>query len=383
MDENFVIDENEYSTESHEGINIFALIRTLWDGRKTVLITFGIFIAMGILAALTMKRTYSVTTVMVPQMGSSSKSSGLGGLAALAGFDLSSSSNSSELSPLSYPKIVNSAPFRLELMHTPLHYEKCDTMISLFDYTQAGLDSPSLFSLIGKYTIGLPGIIMRAIRGEEPQQTIILDSTSNDSPKPLVVSNAEQEMMMKMSNIITFSIDKNEGFLTLTVQGIEPLQTAELAMKAQQLLQEEITRFRVEKSQGELDYIQARYDEIKQEHDRYEVMLASVTDRSQYVTTSSAGIERARIQAKYNVTNTIYNELAKQLEQSKMQVKKDTPVFAILQPVTVPTKPSNSRVITIIIWAFIGLVVGCGIVLVKKYLPKLKGKSTETTTEEE
>ena len=55
-----------------------------------------------------------------------------------------------------------------------------------------------------------------------------------------------------------------------------------------------------------------------------------------------------------------------------MQLKKETPVFAVVQPVTVPLKPSNSRARTLFIWTFFGIVLGCGIVLVKGYLPKIK-----------
>ena len=55
-----------------------------------------------------------------------------------------------------------------------------------------------------------------------------------------------------------------------------------------------------------------------------------------------------------------------------MKVKKDTPVLTVVQPVTVPTKPANSRAKTLIVWTFLGIVLGCGIVLGKEYWPKVK-----------
>ncbi len=359
--------------EEEKGLDMMAMVRQLWAGRKTIFITLGIFFALGLVAAITMKRTYSVQTVMVPQMGND-KSSGLGGLAALAGFDLGMTQNSGELSPLSYPQIVSSVPFRLEMMHTPLHYEKCDTMISMFDYALAGYDKPSVFSYILKYTIGLPGVILSSI-SSKPKEIAIPGSgetQANNEPKPVVVSLDEQKMLEMMGQVISLDVDKKEGFITLKVNGSEPVQTAELAIKAQKLLQEEVTRFRVEKSQSELEYIQARYDEAKEESDRYQAALAGTTDRFQNVITTSANIGKERIRSKYNVANTVYMEMAKQLEQAKMKVKKETPVFAIIQPVTMPMKPSNSRAKTLIVWLFLGVVVGCGIVLGKGYWPKVK-----------
>ena len=359
--------------QEEEGIDIMAIIRSLWDGRKTILICLGIFVALGLIAALTMKRVYTVQTVMVPQLNSKQNSS-LGTLAALAGIDMGMQTSAADLSPLVYPEIVNSIPYRLELIHTPLHYSKCDYPISMFDYALSGIDRPGLFFYIKKYTIGLPGVIINAISG--PQKEIVYGYATSSADtvaiRPIVVTVNEQKMLDVFDRIVSLDVNKKEGYLTLTVKGLEPIQTAELAIKAQQLLQEMLTRFRVEKSESELTYIQARYDEIKAENDRYQEQLAVINDRTQGFTTTRDRIERDRIQAKYNVSNAIYNEMAKQLEQAKMQVKRDTPVYAVIQPVTIPMKSSNSRAKTLIVWTFFGFIVGCGIVIGKGYMPKLK-----------
>ncbi len=379
------MEENRNNTtataEEEGGIDIMALLRGLWDGRKTIFICLGIFIVLGLVAALSMKRTYSVTTVMVPQMGDAK--SGLGGLAALAGFDMGAASNNGELSPLIYPQIVSSVPFRLEMMHTPLHYQKCDTLISMFDYAKAKYEKPSVFSYVMKYTIGLPGVILGSLSSKPKEVTLPGGNGTDDgTPKPVVVSMDEYKMLQGMGQVISLDVDKKEGYITMHVNGSEPIQTAELALKAQQLLQDEVTRFRTEKSQSELEYIQARYDEAKAEAERYQIALAGSRDRMQNVVTTSSTVGKERLQSKFNVANTVYLEMAKQLEQAKMKVKKDTPAFSIIEPVTLPMKPSNSRAKTLIIWVFLGVVVGCGIVLVKGYWPKLKEKFQKPETEE-
>lgn len=372
------MDTNEKNLNQAEveesGIDIVAIIRQLWDGRKTVLICLGIFMALGLIAALTMKRTYTVQTVMVPQLNSRQNNS-LGSLAALMGIDLGVQASTADLSPLVYPEIVNSVPYRLELMHTPLHYTKVDHPISMFDYAMGGYDKPSIFSYVLRYTIGLPGLIINAIRGPQPEIEYNVESSGEGGEpvqRPIVVSVAEQKMLDVFGRVVSLDVNKKEGFITLMVNGSEPIQTAELAMKAQNLLQNELTRHRVEKSESELKYVQERFEEIKKENDYYQEQLAAINDRSQGFTGTRDRIERDRIQAKYNVSNAIFNELAKQLEQAKMQVKKDTPVYAVIQPVTIPMKPSNSRAKKLIVWTFFGGIVGCGIVIGKGYMPKLK-----------
>ena len=366
MEENY--NNNPNREEDEGGFDIIAIVKGLWNGRKTIIIWTCAFIILGLFAAIFMQRKYSVSTVMVPQMDSPSKSS-LSSLASLAGFDLSSMTDGSELSPLIYPQIVSSVPFRKELIYTPLHYEDVDTAVSMFTYTYE-IAKPSLLGIIAKYTIGLPFVLKDAIMGKKDE--IVLPCDTLDNNRPLILTMDEYKLIEQLDELVYLNVDKKEGFITLTVRGIEPIQTTELAMKAQQLLQEEITRFKVEKSKSELDYIQARYDEVKKEAESYQERLAILTDRSQNMASQRDRIERERVQAKYNVASSIYNEMAKQLEQAKMKVKKDTPVFTIIQPVKVPNRSINSRVMTLIIWTIFGGALGCGVVLGKQYLPIIK-----------
>ncbi len=366
MQENY----NNAPYEEEEGLDILELVKGLWDGRKTILICTAVFVVLGLIAALTQKPVYNVNAVMVPQINSRSNSS-LSSLASLAGFDLGSSTTATDLSPVVYPQIVNSVPFRLELINTPYHYAKADTAVTMLTYAKE-YNKPSVMSYILKYTVGLPGVIMGAIRGNKKEEAPALPSGVEEGMKPLVLTKDEARMVAAVGQKVNLSVDRKEGYLTLSVSGSEPIQTAELGTKALSLLQEEITRFRTDKVKNELDYIQARYDEVKKEAESLQGTLAVVTDRSQNMPTTRSRIEQERIQSKYSIANAVYMEMAKQLEQAKMQVKKETPVFAVVQPIMVPRQPSNSRAKTLVIWVFLGAVLGCGIVLGKQYLPKLK-----------
>lgn len=372
-------------------IDIIALLKSMWAGRKTILITTAVCLALGILSALTMKRTYTVSSVMVPQLGQSRNNAALARLAGLSAFELTGGAPQ-DLSPLVYPQIVGSVTFRRELMYSPLHYEKVDTAICMFDYAR-NYGKATTMDKIRKYTIGLPGTIMGSLKGLVKKKAPEKDyaslyaaesapaETEGDAVRPIVLTKEEQSMIGQIGSCVNLLVERKEGYLTLNVTGSEPLQTAELAIRAQQILQDHITRFRTEKAQSQLEYMQARYDETKAEAEAYQIALATVTDRSQNMTTTRARIERDRLQSKYTVANALYTELAKQLEQAKMQVKQDTPMLTIVQPITVPSRPSNSRGRTIMIWTFFGLALGCGIVFGKGYLPKIKEMFAKTDTD--
>ena len=376
------MDENrEFAQpEEDEGIDIMGLIRQLWDGRKLIIIITGVFIVLGLVAALTMKRTYTVNSVMVPQMNSKSNSQ-LSSLAALAGVDMGMDLSAKDLSPLVYPQIVNSVPFRRELLYTPLHYAKADSAVSTYTYYKE-IAKPSVGAVIKKYTIGLPFLLLNALRKEKPEIVLPSDGAADEGPKPVVLSKDEEKLMKLIAKSVSLAVDKKEGTLTLTVVGGEPIMTAELALAAQNLLQTEITRFRTEKAQRDLNYIQDRYTESKREAEALQSQLAGARDRSQGVVGTSSSLYRERIQARYNVANAVYTDMAKQLEQAKLQVKRDTPVLAVIQPVTVPMKPSNSRAKTLVVWTFLGFVLACGWVLAKGYWPKVKEMFAKKEEEE-
>lgn len=376
------MDENrEFAQpEEDEGIDIMGLIRQLWDGRKLIIIITGVFIVLGLVAALTMKRTYTVNSVMVPQMNSKSNSQ-LSSLAALAGVDMGMDLSAKDLSPLVYPQIVNSVPFRRELLYTPLHYAKADSAVSTYTYYKE-IAKPSVGAVIKKYTIGLPFLLLNALRKEKPEIVLPSDGAADEGPKPVVLSKDEEKLMKLIAKSVSLAVDKKEGTLTLTVVGGEPIMTAELALAAQNLLQTEITRFRTEKAQRDLNYIQDRYTESKREAETLQSQLASARDRSQGTVGTSSSLYRERIQARYNVANAVYTDMAKQLEQAKLQVKRDTPVLAVIQPVTVPMKPSNSRAKTLVVWTFLGFVLACGWVLAKGYWPKVKEMFAKKEEEE-
>ena len=91
-------------------MDLLALAKTFWQGRKTVAISMLVCGVIGIFVALQSPNVYTATRIMVPQMGDgSSKMGGLGGLAALAGISMDMSTGS-ELSPVVYPQIVKSIP---------------------------------------------------------------------------------------------------------------------------------------------------------------------------------------------------------------------------------------------------------------------------------
>lgn len=351
-----------------DSIDLVSIVKTFWAGRKTVLISMGLCTVLGFAIALLTPKVYTVSTVMVPQMGGDKKA-GLSSLASMAGIDLGMT-QSAEVSPLLYPMIVSSNPFMLELMNTPVHFSEVDTMVSVYTYFTE-VAKPGLLGTVKKYTIGLPGVILGALIN--PQEEFVIHD--EDEEMPLTLTKKQYRLKQRLVKNISLQVEKKEGYLTLTVTMPEALAAADVAQKAQSLLQDYITRFKVEKSQAELEFIQQRYNQAKAEATREQYGVAVDQDRFKDLVSQVPQVKTSRKQMDYAISNSVFQELGKQLEQAKIQVAKDTPVFTIVEPVVVPTEdagPSGFK--TLVIWIFLGLMIGGCIVFGRAFLSKIKSR---------
>jgi len=293
----------------------------------------------------------------------------LSSLASLAGVDLGMA-ESSELSPVLYPQIVNSIPFKLELMETRVQFSDEAKPITLFEYYTKER-KPTFLGTLKKYTLGLPGVILQAIRGKKTD-TAPIKAPSN---QPLQLSKVQFEVKKALDAAVSLAVEKKDGYLTLTVVMPEALAAAQVAQKAQDLLQREIIKFKVEKSKANLDFIQERYNVAKAQAEGYQVNIASNSDKYKDLVSAVPQVTNTRLQTKYGISNTVYQELAKQLEQAKIQVKKDTPVFTIIEPVSSPIdRSSPNRPIILILWIFFGCILGIVIIFGKQFYVNAKVK---------
>jgi uncharacterized membrane protein len=251
-------------------------------------------------------------------------------------------------------------------MKTPLNFEKLDSQVTLYDYyTKIKYGNP-----IQKYTLGLPSLIIKLIKGEKRSKFNAL--TSN----PLYVLTEKQiEVQKILEDQVAIFVNGTDADVTISCSLPEAYAAAQLVQNAQILLQRYITEFKIEKAKTEQEFIQQRYDEAKLTYQAAQHQLASLRDHNKNVSTSIARTEEERLTGEYTLVTGVYTELAKKLEQAKIQVKEDTPVFMIIKPVSVPTEKSRpNRPMILVISAFIGFIVGTVWALGKGFMIQTRDK---------
>ena len=326
---------------------------------------------LGVLVALFSPKVYTAGSTLVPQSGEKNVSGNLSGLASMVGINLGSMNGGEVLSPKIYPKIIASVPFQKELMNTALTFEEIDHPVTLFDYyTNDTYEKFSLIGFIKKYTIGLPGVIMEAIRGKDT--TSIVPTGANSLIQ--YMTKDELEVSKKLKDIISLNVNDKDGYVQLSAELPEPLAVAQLAQQAQALLQKYITEFKLEKVASNLKFVEDRYNETKNDFEEKQKELARFQDRNKNFSSAMAKIEEERLTAEYTLANNVYNELAKQLEQAKIAVKETTPILTVVDPVVIPNERSKpKRALICILFTFLGGFAGIGVVLGLPFVSELTG----------
>lgn len=297
-------------------------------------------------------------------------------LAALAGINLNQMQNNVRaLSPYVYENILNSTSYRKELMYTVMDFEKADRPVSFYEYfTSEEFNKPGVMDYVKKYTIGLPGVIIGAIRGPQPESKA---SAIEEESAIETLTSEEASCVSLLSKAVVITLDDKKGYITITANMPEPVAAAQLAQAAFDILQKYITKFKIEKVQSDLDFVQERYDEAKRNFEEVQARRAKLRDANMNTTRYSALAELEKLDAEYALRQGVYNSLAQRVEQAKINVKETTPVLTVIKPVTVPRQKSKPRRAMILFaFTFLGAVAGMGTVLVLPTVAEITGKES-------
>lgn len=357
-------------------IDLVELIRLMWLNRWLVIKITGVAMVLGLMVVLFSKKEYTASCDIVLQSSTSGSSSSMSSLAALAGINIGQMQNSVRaLSPYVYENILNSTSYRKELMYTVMDFEKADRPVSFYEYfTSEEFNKPGVMDYVKKYTIGLPGVIIGAIRGPQPESEA---SAIEEGSAIETLTSEEASCVSLLSKAVVITLDDKKGYITITANMPEPVAAAQLAQAAFDILQKYITKFKIEKVQSDLDFVQERYDEAKRNFEEVQARRAKLRDANMNTTRYSALAELEKLDAEYALRQGVYNSLAQRVEQAKINVKETTPVLTVINPVTVPRQKSKPRRAMILFaFTFLGAVAGMGTVLVLPTVAEITGKES-------
>ncbi len=348
--------ENE--SRSTQEIDLLALGKVIWSRKRFIIKLSIITSIIGIFIAITNKVEFEASCKLLPESheGGQNNFGSLGGLAGLAGINLDFGGGGL-LTPELYPEIVYSLPFQLEVINDTLKFERFGYQTTSFNYFSE-IDKPSPLGYLTKYTIGLPRQL-RKLFFKSNQVT----SQESDFIR---LSLEEWQLVESFRDRMVINVDTESGVIMVRVEMPDPIAAAQLTANIVDLLTNEITEYKIEKVRNNLEFIESSYNDAKKEFEAIQVELAEATDRNKNMSSAKAEIELKRLQHEFDVAFEVYKGLATQVEQAKIKLKEEMPVFTILEPVKIPVAKSKPRrTLMVVIFGAMGFLLSVSIIFVQ------------------
>lgn len=332
------------------------------------------FAVLGVGVALIQKRAYTVTATLAPEVKGKSGGGSLGGIASMlgvGGVDLTNTTDALNISL--FPEISSSTPFIVGLFDvvvTP-HVSKKDLKegaqppvpVKLYDY----LTRDQGFSLGKLIAMLLPG-------DEEEDDGVV---RINDLTK------TQADVVKALDENIAVDVDKKTGVTTVSVTVDDPRIATQLADTVCARLQDHVIDYRTKKAKQDLDFYTKMSEEAREKMVKAQSVYANNVDKNRGVILQSMNTETARLLSEAQMAQQVYQQMEAQKNQALTQYQELKPVYAVIQPATFPQLPNRSRKTTVLIFAFMGVVLSGGWVLYGKELLEQFKKGVDTAKEQE
>jgi len=307
------------------------ILRRIYAIRKTLYKATGVGVVLGIIIALSIPKQYTVTVTLSPEMNGDKTAGGLASLASsFLGGGASSSSNDA-LNVTLAPDIVASTPFILELFNTrvqTLDEELDTTLVTYLDEQRTPWWG---------YIKAAPGLAIGAIKSLFTEEA---DTTATLNPFQLTEKEAAKVKGLRQS--ILAEVDKKTAMTTITVTLQDPKVTAIVADSVVAKLQQYIIDYRIKKAKEDCAYLEELYKERQQEYYEAQSKYAHYFDTNRNIAFQSVRAEQERLQNDMNLAYQVYSQVAQQLQVARAKIQEEKPVFAVVEPATIPLEPSGS-----------------------------------------
>ena len=357
--------KNSYNNLEEDSIDIIALLKTVWNGKKIIIKTTAMFFIIGCIVAVLSPVVYTSQTTFVPQVSDEelSTSKGLGSLASLAGINLNSSKETSDsyLSPLLYSKLAESEEFSYNIIKEEI-INLNGNKLTIKEYLLSNKSSFNFnpIAFVKKYTIGL----FLNNKTKENNSDILKDYN--------FLSEEDFGLVNSFKVKFTMEISEKEGYIKVIATDKNAFISTQLVEKVTKNLQSKIIELRTNKIKERLEYSKEQY-EIKQvEFDFLQKTLAEFKDSNKNISTAKFMSELQKLESEYQLQQSILINLASEYNNNKIKLNKDTPIFSVIDEVSVPNEKSKpKRSLIALIWVFLGVVLSTGYLLVKEPLAEL------------
>lgn len=357
--------------------NLRAATEALWAERRIIFNRMGYASLIGLIIAFGSPVEYSASTRLLPYRGGGGgEGTGLSGLAGLAGIRLPPGGGDQTIRAELYPEVAKSLDFREAVAETPLRFSTLDRRASAIEYFR-DLRHQALTEMLVSYTIGLPGhiITMNATSGDEQE---INKSSIGDSVSLRHYDRKYLSLLQTLGDRLSVSIDKKTNILLISAKMPDPYAAADLVRVSAERLMERIVAYESQKAAETFRFVSDQHQQAKNRYERTQRELAMFSDRNRVLMSAASQIDRDRLQREYDIAFEVYQQFSRELEQARIKMNQDTPVFTVLDQVVVPNeRTSPNRKETMLLTVLLGMLIGIAQIGLRNALSLTKTENIE------
>lgn len=312
-------------------IDWMEILRKIIAIRKTLYKAAGVGVVLGIIIALSIPKQYTVTVTLSPEMNGDKANGGLASLASSFLGGTATGNSNDALNVTLAPDIVASTPFVLELFNIrvqTLDGELDTTLVTYLDEQKQPWWG---------YIKAAPSMAIGAFKSLFTEKT---DSARTLNPFQLTEKEAAKVKGLRQS--IIAEVDKKTAMTTISVTLQDPKVTAIVADSVVAKLQQYIIDYRIKKAKEDCAYLEELYHERQQEYYDAQSKYAHYFDTNRNIAFQSVRAEQERLQNDMNLAYQVYSQVAQQLQIARAKIQEEKPVFAVVEPASIPLQPSGS-----------------------------------------
>ena len=335
-----------YSQEKIREFEVLESIGKLWQKKKIIYKFCGISMFFGLIIAFSIPKEYSVTVMLSPESSQTNdRLASMTNMLDLGNF--TTDINGDAMNIKLFPEILSSNPFALELYSMPVVPDNSKYSLPLNEY----MDKES--TPWWNWVLGLPGRIIGKI-----VSLFSGEKNISKSLDPFRLTKKETQKLEAIKRSMSAVVDQKTGVTTITVTLQDAVVAATVADSVVSKLQYYVTAYRIKKATEDCSYWEKLYKERQREYYVAQQRYANYMDENKSLYTQKSKVEGERLQNDMNLAYQVYNQMAQQLQVARGRIQEAKPVFAVVNPATVPINASAPHKIVILIgcifFAFIG-----------------------------
>lgn len=316
--------------DNAEVIDLRVIIKKVLAKKKLFYKTLPTTFVLSCALILCVPRYYVTDTSMAPEVGGTGMEGTLGSIASSFGFDLSNMQTSDAISPLLYPDLMDDNGFVAGLFDVKVKSQDGEIATTYYDY-------------INKHQKTAWWNIPLSWLADLFSDKDVEKGVNKKKLNPYNLSKKQDDIINKIRDNITISLDKKTAVITISVKDQDALICKTIADSVRAHLQDFITTYRTNKSRVDMIYYNKLVKEAKNDYEEVRRQYGRYADANTNVTLESFRLKINDLENEMQLKYNTYSTLNTQYQAAKAKVQERTPAFSVIRGASVPIKPAGPK----------------------------------------